>query len=104
MVAGNCRRGSSRNDCQKCGKRTGKKDYVHCGQCESWLNLSCTSLPREISPFLPVSENLPFKYDNCLNCDLKAETLEEVKENRMSVISDILTQELSKIPQVSPVQ
>ena len=60
------------------------------------------SLPREVYPFLSVPENLSFKCDNCLKCDLKAATLEEVKENLISVISDTLTQELSKIPQASP--
>ena len=78
-----------------------RKDYVDCEQRESWLPLSCTSLPREVYPFLSDLENLSFKCDNWLKCDLKAATL-EVEENLISVISDTLTQELSKIPQDRP--
>ena len=81
-------------------ERTGYKDYVQCEKCESWFYLSFTSLPKEVYPFQSVSENLSFKCDNCLKCDLKAATL-GVKENLSSVISDTLSQELSKNPQAS---
>ena len=102
MVAGSCRRWSSRDDCHKCGKRTGENDQVQSGQGVSWFHLSCTSLLREVHPLLSVSENLSIKSDNCLKCDLKAATLEEVEEKLLSVVSDTNTQELSKIPQTSP--
>ena len=76
--------------------------YVQCEPCESWFHLFCTSLPREVYPFLSVSENQSLKIDKCLKSDLKATMLEEVKENLISVISDTLTQELSKTLQDSP--
>ena len=57
--------------------------------------------PREVYPLLSVFEKLSFKCDNWLKCDLKAATL-EVEENLISVISDTLTQELSKTPQARP--